>query len=401
MHTGSEEDLATAEELYTYIQESVKPGEAPIQVEYQRQFPASQREHTIARNIKKYSEQDMSIILIVTTSLFSTVWPTSSKSDILNSILHYKNNRCLHIWAEGIKDTIVKRFSTGMTSTLQSFRKIPIQELRTSPQPGKDIVYLLNTVKLQDELYATNFPAKGVLEEAARVREKKKHMKPLEAQRYEESLNVLHSTKLGAHKTTPMEQQGEPMAGPRLSNPPNFIDPFQSERQQPSPHTYCGRTEQKLQVTPHETARNLIDIAATASKRDPQPVQAATTRPRIDRKKSKPKRISAISTAPVNEYEIRLNTIKYLHLFELSDRLDYSASGNDYKRLAVMYKFTRDDIEQLGLSTLRGQRPTEQFIRYLNMRMPELTVKDFEGKCAEMQRNDVVKYIQEKIYGKK
>ena len=51
------------------------------------------------------------------------------------------------------------------------------------------------------------------------------------------------------------------------------------------------------------------------------------------------------------------------HLFELSDKLDYSAGGNDYKRLAGMYKFSRDDIEQLGLSQLR-----DKINLYLNVR---------------------------------
>ena len=97
------------------------------------------------------------------------------------------------------------------------------------------------------------------------------------------------------------------------------------------------------------------------------------------------------------ENEIPLNELKFAHQLYLSDRLDYSASGNDYKKLAGLFGLSRDDIEQLTLSPLRGQRPTEQLIRCLNMRYPELTVKDFERKCNKMGRIDIVNYLRKYI----
>ena len=97
-----------------------------------------------------------------------------------------------------------------------------------------------------------------------------------------------------------------------------------------------------------------------------------------------------------DESEMLLNELKLSH--QLSDRLDYSSTGNDYKKLARLFGLSRDDIEQLALSHLRGQRPTEQLIRCLNMQYPELTVKDFERKCNQMGRVDVVNYIRKNIY---
>ena len=98
-----------------------------------------------------------------------------------------------------------------------------------------------------------------------------------------------------------------------------------------------------------------------------------------------------------DENKMLLNELKFSHQLYLSDRLDYSASGNDYKKLAGLFGLSRDDIEQLALSPLRGQRPTEQLIRRLNMRYPELTVKDFERKCNQMGRIDVVNYLRKYI----
>ena len=98
-----------------------------------------------------------------------------------------------------------------------------------------------------------------------------------------------------------------------------------------------------------------------------------------------------------DENEMMLNELKFAHQLYLSDRLDYSASGNDYKKLAGLFGLSRDDIEQLTLSPLRGQRPTEQLIRCLNMRYPELTVKDFERKCNKMGRIDIVNYLRKYV----
>ena len=96
-----------------------------------------------------------------------------------------------------------------------------------------------------------------------------------------------------------------------------------------------------------------------------------------------------------DESEMLLNKLKCSH--QLSNLLDYSASGNDYKKLAGLFGLSRDDIEQLTLSPLRGQRPTEQLIRCLNMRYPELTVKDFERKCNKMGRIDIVNYLRKYV----
>ena len=87
------------------------------------------------------------------------------------------------------------------------------------------------------------------------------------------------------------------------------------------------------------------------------------------------------------------------HYFALSDLLDErSAAGGDYRQLAALHGFSQEDIDRLALAPFRGLRPTEQLLRILNQRLPDLRVYDVELKCVEMHRMDVVAYIREKVY---
>jgi len=99
-----------------------------------------------------------------------------------------------------------------------------------------------------------------------------------------------------------------------------------------------------------------------------------------------------------NSESLLLNEVHYSHQMWLSDNLDYTTTGNDYKKLAGLFSISKDDVGQLSLSGFRGERPTEQLIRLLNYRWPEMTVKTFEKKCEEMKRLDVVTYIRENVY---
>ena len=99
-----------------------------------------------------------------------------------------------------------------------------------------------------------------------------------------------------------------------------------------------------------------------------------------------------------NSESLLLNELHYSHQMWLSDNLDYTTSGNDYKKLAALFSIPKDDVGQLSLSRLRGERPTEQLIRLLNYRWPEMTMKTFEKKCEEIKRLDVVTYIRKNVY---
>ena len=99
-----------------------------------------------------------------------------------------------------------------------------------------------------------------------------------------------------------------------------------------------------------------------------------------------------------NAETLPLKDVEHEHLIWLSSRLDYAATGNDYKKLAVLFSIPKEDVIQLSISQLRGERPTEQLIRLLNYSRPEMTMKTFQKKCEEIQRFDVASYIKMKVY---
>ncbi len=108
---------------------------------------------------------------------------------------------------------------------------------------------------------------------------------------------------------------------------------------------------------------------------------------------------SSISRKVLEKSEtLLLNEVEYEYLMGLSDYLDYTNTGNDYKKLAGLFSIPKDEVEQLALSRLRGARLTEQLIQLLNMRYPEMRMKTFMKKCEEMKRLDVVTYIRENIF---
>ena len=96
--------------------------------------------------------------------------------------------------------------------------------------------------------------------------------------------------------------------------------------------------------------------------------------------------------------DMRLDQIPYCHYIALSEKLDSEiASGNSYKKLATKVGFNLIDIGHFGNAKYRGQRCTEQFLRSLNLRYPDLTVMEFQLKCIEIGRYDVALYIQQYI----
>ena len=101
-----------------------------------------------------------------------------------------------------------------------------------------------------------------------------------------------------------------------------------------------------------------------------------------------------------------LSNMKYRHIFKLSDIFqERSASdgsikgvGNDIRLLSSLFGLSRDDVAQLSLAHMRGQRPMELLIRTLSMRKPDLTVEELEEKFITIKRFDAVEYIRDNVY---
>lgn len=321
VHSGHEEDI----EIVIHIVKAIETAQPGICIDYTLRSNEGNKETLIWRNLKRSSENQLQLIVVLSTNFFETVWPTSMKPEILNFLLRHLNGQCVHVWTNDLNSEKVQRYSCPLARSDDSkFRTITFQEIlgKDHMAAGRDILEKLVTVPQKDN---KDYPAKGVMELA--------------------KLNLQKRLQGGVEK---------PLVFGSLPH-----------QQSPKPHR-----------------PNIYKSSPTTQR------HKSVANPKKPR--SKPRR---------GEDEMLLNEVPYFHLYELSDRLDHGLNA-DYRKLASMFNLSQDDINQLNLAPLRGQRPTEQLIRTLNMRNPSLRVKDFELKCAEMKRNDVVKYIQEKIYKK-
>ena len=98
--------------------------------------------------------------------------------------------------------------------------------------------------------------------------------------------------------------------------------------------------------------------------------------------------------------QAELKFLTYHHYKDLADRLDYGDPGqSDYRDLATSYNFEQADMEHFSTAEKRGQRPTGQLLRYLNIRYPKLTMLDLREKCRIIGRTDVVAYMNKEILG--
>ena len=139
--------------------------------------------------------------------------------------------------------------------------------------------------------------------------------------------------------------------------------------------------------------KSAIDVTAGITELNIKSQQSSVPRQTVNKVSSED-----FSKGKNNSESLLLNEVHYSHQMWLSDNLDYTTTGNDYKKLAGLFSISKDDIGQLSLSGFRGERPTEQLIRLLNYSWPEMSIKTFEKKCEEMKRLDVVTYIRKNVY---
>jgi hypothetical protein len=96
----------------------------------------------------------------------------------------------------------------------------------------------------------------------------------------------------------------------------------------------------------------------------------------------------------------KLEYIPYYHYIALSDKLDHDVTGRpNYRELAALFGFNQTDVGHFANARRRGQRPTEQLCRALNMRYPDLTVMALRDMLKILGRSDAVNYINQEILG--
>ena len=92
----------------------------------------------------------------------------------------------------------------------------------------------------------------------------------------------------------------------------------------------------------------------------------------------------------------------YDRLWKRLDRNPGGAKKGDFKRVAVEFKYTQEDIWELEkeLKTSGSGSPSRQLLDGLETRRPELTVLEFVKVLQKpnIRRDDIVKLLNDYIY---
>ena len=133
-------------DVIKYISQCFEKIRGP-RLEYQQTIPDSQKDVIITRNVKKYADSNLPMILILSEEFLSTVWPTASKPTILGSILNYANKLSVHVWCSSVTAESIKRYSTMLLKELPNFRTATYDKLQfmTHEEVGLQLVKLLKS----------------------------------------------------------------------------------------------------------------------------------------------------------------------------------------------------------------------------------------------------------------
>ena len=306
-------------------------------VDFQKQIPKRNGHQEVLRKLRYYESNNYSLFAIISQPFFDLVWPTELKNEIVRILTKYSNKRCLHVWAPDVTIDDVRKRSTVLTvNEGTNFRQVSFSMLQglNSREITVKLSELLNEWS-PDEKFIRDYEAKSV-----------------------------------------------PLAPPISSVSRKHVQP--------------GRM-----VYSREPALHFTDISAASygGHRSRQ-----SKRQISQRKVHSNKHKSAINTSM--SPQTLLSSMKYGDIFKLSDLFgERSASdgsikgvGHDVQSLSSLFRLSKDDVAQLGLAHLRGQRPLELLIRTLNMREPDLTVGELEKEFETIKRFDAAKYIRDNVY---
>lgn len=376
VHSGSSTDYKLIEELKKCFNKDFK-----YYLEYIVYEEHQQKDVLLQRTLKKYAQDSLSLIALLSQSFFDLVWPTPYKSPVIKLLTNYPDKRCLHIHC--VDKIVVKRHSTDLVAKSPNFRTLKVKDLAT----------------------LTEF-------EALRVIEKKLFDPvfdlPLLSNNYSLSVDPLPSDIFNIISPKVFDQQTDEIthAKAKLVSFPEVIHTIPSGGQQKLKNGQTSNTNAESTKTKRRgptkpgTNPNAHYLAAAACmlfddvERDNIHDEGNATKSKKAKKKKKKAAGSEASSAS-NSLEENLNkTIRDVR-FQIKDgiamRLD-GRNGSNWKDVARRFDFTAADIS--NMQRIRSS-PTQALFDMLHIRMPEVTIRDFAEHCRNLQCNDVVKYIED------
>lgn len=351
IHSGSMEDITLCECIYERL------STADCKVYFQRQMPERNGHQEVLRKLRYYESNNFGLCVVISQPFFDLVWPTELKNEIVRILTNYSSKRCLHVWAPGITiDDVRKRSSVLTVNEAANFRNVSFSMLlKLNPQEI--------TVKLKELLNEWNSDEKFTRDYEA--------------------------------KSAPILQ---------YKNIATLRDARSTTQSSTAPKQY---RQPEILEYPRVSALNLDD-STVASSRDGRMLRNNRQNKHHFNQRQHTSSFNKLRNATncSRSSETLLSSMRYHDIFKLSDlfgeRSESDGStkrvGNDVRTLASLFGLSKDDVAQLDLAHLRGQRPMEVLIRILNMRKPDLTIGELEKKFETIKRLDAVNYIRGSVY---
>ena len=127
LHSGHANDLQFIQKLERNLLNFTGPA---FSLEYIDFHESQQKVAVIYLTLKKYKENKLPLIVLLSKNFLELVWPTEFKSYILKDLLHYNCKYYVHIWMSCLTEREMKKHSTGLCRTDGSFRRIMMTDLQ-------------------------------------------------------------------------------------------------------------------------------------------------------------------------------------------------------------------------------------------------------------------------------
>ena len=166
---------------------------------------------------------------------------------------------------------------------------------------------------------------------------------------------------------------------------PKKVDPKPKRKKKKTHSIYKGVAAKMQNLIPMPFLAYTSNISTTTGSNDGISASAGKKKQK-KKKKRKTKKNSGV---------LFMKELSFNDAHEISLLLDVGFGAN-WKQLAALYGIDTTTIHNIKLA-VNNESPTQNLLRLLQTRIPDLKVQDFMEKCGQISRNDVVVYIQNNV----
>lgn len=288
--------------------------------------------------LSSHKERNLPLILLINRKFLDSVWSSTSKGQILKTILTYSTKCCVHIWFDNLTESDVEKYSVGLCRSDSAFRRISYSDL---PVNDNEMLERLLSL-LQDTQEKISFENYSVQEE-------------------------IQSNSTTDFVTT-ISPSNLVFTDDVLSNPNFNKNEAKSLPVQPSSSSSGSISNNKKRNTKRNRKAGAGNHYLTAS-------------------------ASMSEHLLTGKPKLRLSDISKEDRLKITNLLDVGF-GVNWKQIAAYYELTGTEIQNIEIRAhTTSVGPSEILFQILETRIPDLDVADIQNKCKKIARNDVAQEI--------